>query len=83
MGLVCVIAGWSVSQLSSWWLLHSPVEHAASYYIMNRFYLCCIKYLFDIFETAMYLGFSYALTHFIGWHTICFCWWVLERKEWK
>lgn len=53
MGLVCVIAGWSVSQLSSWWLLHSPVEHAASYYIMNHFYLCCIKYLFDIFETAM------------------------------
>lgn len=53
MGLVHVIAGWSVSQLSSWLFLHSPVEHAASYYIMNHFYLCFIKYLFDIFETAM------------------------------
>lgn len=37
MGLACIIAGWSVSQLSSWLFLHSLVEHAASYYIMNHF----------------------------------------------
>lgn len=37
MVLACIIAGWSVSQLSSWLFLHSPVEHAAPYYIMNHF----------------------------------------------
>lgn len=34
---VCVIAGWIVSQLSFLLFLHSPVEHAAPYYIMNHF----------------------------------------------
>lgn len=37
MVLAYIIAGWSVSQLSSWLFLHSPVEHAAPYYIMNHF----------------------------------------------
>lgn len=37
MVLVCIIADWSVSQLSFWLFLHSPVEHAAPYYIMNHF----------------------------------------------
>lgn len=53
MVLVCIIADWSVSQLSFWLFLHSPVEHAAPYYIMNHFQSCFIKYLFDLFETAM------------------------------
>lgn len=37
MVLAYIIAGWSVSQLSSWLFLHSPVEHSVPYYIMNHF----------------------------------------------